>query len=189
MNRDDSSSESADDLIQFAIECRQIEAKLRKYRLWANLIPANTWYCNLRKVLPKAEWDILRKKAYKQSGHHCQICSKTNIQLQAHEAWTFEYEKAHQRLEGILALCKWCHHCQHLGLANILIQKKSPDKKKLVIHWCKTNGSSEEEFAKHEVLAFHLWRLRNPFPWKLVDKKGNSIEKLETASQVRKLFE
>lgn len=187
MNLQNRPPEDKEFLLKLIRECESIEKELRRYKLWGNLIPTKTWYNNLRRIVPASEWTIVRKAAYEYANHHCLICGTTNVQLHAHEAWSFNYQEAHQQLVGILALCEWCHYCQHLGHAGILIDEKKLDEKKLADHWCRVNKLPEEEFKRQKELAFRLWRLRNRFPWKLVDKMGNPIEKLETAEQVLQL--
>ena len=169
------------------IECIAIEKELRKYKLWANLIPKTTWENNLRKVLPREEWDTLRRTVYERANYCCQICNASDVQLHAHEEWSYDYENAYQHLNDVIALCKWCHHCQHLGFANILIRNGKLDPTRLVAHWCQVNNLPEEKFHKHSILASRLWALRNQFPWILVDQTGAPIEKLETAMQVLRL--
>ena len=134
-------------------DCLTIETELRNYKLWANLIPKTTWENNLRKILLREDWDILRRKVYERAGHQCHICNATGVRLEAHEEWTFDYENAHQYLMNVIALCKWCHHCQHLGFANILIRQGKLDPQKLLAHWCKVNNQPEKEFLKHNKLA------------------------------------
>lgn len=170
-------------------ECSALENELRTYKLWANLIPKTTWENNLRKVLSREEWDILRRKVYERANHQCHICKATGVRLEAHEEWTFDYENAHQRLKDVIALCKWCHHCQHLGFANILIRQGKLDPRKLLAHWCKVNNQSKEEFLRHKEVAFQLWRLKNQFSWILVDQTGEAIEKSETAAHILQLID
>jgi len=169
---------------ELGAKCKKIERELRRHKLWGNLVPATTWFHNLRELLPEHEWDQLRRDVYRLADYRCSMCGTTDPQLHAHEDWAFDYEKAHQRLNSLVALCELCHHCQHLGFAQILIEKGELQKEKLVEHWCAVNNASEEEFVKHERLAFRLWDLRNQFRWKLVGHAGQSIEKIATAWQV-----
>ena len=38
------------------------------------LVPAPSWYINLRALLPKEEWDRLRRDCYDRAGNRCQVC-------------------------------------------------------------------------------------------------------------------
>ena len=40
----------------------------KKYKLTFQLVPSGCWYANLRSVLPKAEWDRLRRATYARAG-------------------------------------------------------------------------------------------------------------------------
>ena len=43
-------------------------------KLKIDLVPDGCWYSNLRSVLPKEAWDILRKMVYKRADGKCDIC-------------------------------------------------------------------------------------------------------------------
>jgi len=62
--------------------------------LWGNLIPKKSFYANLRSVLTKKQWDILRKLAYKKDLYKCSICDKKDVELEAHEDWEYNYENS-----------------------------------------------------------------------------------------------
>ena len=113
--------------------CRVLEQELRQYKLWANLIPQGSWEANLRKVMAKREWDVLRRAAYAHYNHSCAICGVTNVQLHAHEEWEYIYEKNEQRLGRIVALCPPCHRCNHLGHSKILAKEGKLNLQELII--------------------------------------------------------
>ena len=58
-------------------KCKTLEKKLSKYKLWRNLVPEKTFNINLRKILSKEEWNILRKALYKKANYECYICGAT----------------------------------------------------------------------------------------------------------------
>ena len=91
-----------------------------KFKLTIELVPATSWYANLRKLIPKADWDKLRRQVYARYGHRCGVCGASNTRLNCHEIWKYEQRKRIQRLLGFIALCDLCHHVKHIGLAGIL---------------------------------------------------------------------
>jgi len=91
-----------------------------------DLIPSSVWFSNLRSVLPKEEWGIIRKDCYQRWGHKCQECGGSwgNIgnaksPVEAHEQWSFDEVMGIQVLENVLCLCPDCHMTKHLGLASV----------------------------------------------------------------------
>ncbi len=158
-------------------ECILLEKQLSKYKLWGNLVPKKSFYANLRKVISKKDWDILRKLVYKKDSYKCYICGQTNIRFEAHEEWTYNYGEAIQKLDTINALCKLCHLNKHLGYASILIKKGELDENSLIQHWCMVNGVKKEKFREYSNQVIRLWNLKNTFDWTIVDFYGKIISK------------
>ena len=158
-------------------ECQSLESELSKYKLWASLIPKNSFYANLRKVLPKKKWDSLRKFVYEKDSFKCSICGATEVKLEAHENWKYDYKISIQKLQNINALCKMCHLNNHLGLAAILAREGKLDYDKIVEHWCKINNEEITKFNEYDEKVYRLWNLRNQFDWKIVDKNNKDIFK------------
>ncbi len=154
---------------------KKIETALDKYRLWGNMIPRGIWDNNLRKVLPKAEWDRIRKIVYKRQNFRCMICDSPE-KLHCHEHWSYDYKSGSQQLKQLIGLCELCHMNQHLGFCQAsLIPKGKLSWEKLADHWAKVNEKTSEEFYSHKDSAFELWRLRSKLKWKVVDLDGEEI--------------
>ena len=68
------------------------------------LVPDSCWCSNLRSALPKAQWDIIRKKAYARAGGKCTVCGVPTTRLEAHEQWHYDDEKCVQSLANIIAV-------------------------------------------------------------------------------------
>ncbi len=164
--------------------CKTIEHQLRKYQLWANLVPRSSWFVSLYRLLPRREWDIIRRASYAHYGHKCAICGMSDTTLYGHEDWEYDYDHSTQRLVGVLALCHLCHMCNHLGLANIQAGEGKLDYSELVAHWCQVNSADKEEFTSHSDYAFKLWELRNEFEWQLVGPSKEPISQDTTADDV-----
>jgi len=162
------------DIIQ---KCISLETQLSKYKLWGSLIPQKSFYSNLRKVLSQTDWDILRRFVYKKDNYKCHICGQSDIRLEAHEEWIYDYKKFIQKLDTINALCKLCHLNKHLGFANILINKGELDRNSLIKHWCKVNKTEKEDFVIYSFQVKMLWSLRNTFNWTIKDFNDKIISK------------
>ena len=138
----------------------------RKLKLTIELVPKTSWYNNMRKVLPKAEWDRLRKETYAEHGHKCGICGAEG-RLNCHEIWEYDDRNHSQRLVGFIALCDLCHHVKHIGLAGILASKGQLDYEKVVEHFMKVNRCGGGRFKKHKKRAFRQWAERSKYAWQV----------------------
>lgn len=72
-------------------KCLSLEKDLSQYRLCGNLIPPKSWHANLREVLTRKEWKIIRDEVIRKSNNKCNICNVKNIKLEAHEEWKYIY--------------------------------------------------------------------------------------------------
>jgi hypothetical protein len=134
-------------------------------RLTIELVPQTCWYSNLRAALPRAEWDRLRRRVYRRFGHRCAICGAAG-RLNCHERWSYDDAARVQRLDGFVALCEWCHHVKHLGLAELLAARGELDGERLVQHFMRVNGCDRATFAAHRREAFRVWAARSAHPWR-----------------------
>ncbi|MBR2024116.1 MAG: hypothetical protein IJ996_06355 [Clostridia bacterium] len=90
------------------------------YKLNFELVPDGCWYQNLRSALPQAVWDSIRKTAYAKAKGKCMICERKTARLEAHERWSYDEERALQKLETVIAVCRNCHEVIHVGVATTL---------------------------------------------------------------------
>ncbi len=155
--------------------CTSIEKKLSKLYLWANLVPKNSFFDNLRYLFSNEEWDIIRKLVYKRDKYKCKICKRDNIKLEAHEEWVYNYKEETQKLSNIISLCNLCHVNKHLGFAEILIEEKKLAKENIIKHWCWVNHEKEENFNSYRESIFELWNLKNMIKWKIISFDENLI--------------
>lgn len=122
-------------------------------KLTTELVPENVWFGNLRKLVPKKEWDRIRKAAYAAQGNKCAICGAEG-RLNCHEAWEYDDAKRLQRLTGFVALCTMCHHVKHLGMANILARQGHLDYEAVVQHFMDVNGCDRKTFENYRKRGF-----------------------------------
>ncbi len=133
-------------------------------RLTIELVPRTCWYSNMRSLLPRAEWDRLRRQVYRDYGHRCGICGAAG-ELHCHEVWSYDDAAHVQRLQGYTALCAWCHHVKHLGHAQILADEGKLDLERVIAHFLQVNGCDRATFERHRAEAFARWNERSRHEW------------------------
>jgi hypothetical protein len=133
-------------------------------KLTIELVPSSSWFNNVRAVLTRKQWDVLKKQVYSQAWDTCQICGGIGPKhpVECHEIWHYDEKKLVQKLEGMIALCPDCHMVKHIGLAQI--QNKS---EKALKHLMKINKMSKKEADKYIADSFMKWAERSGKTWKL----------------------
>jgi len=133
-------------------------------KLTIELVPATTWGANLRQVLPKSQWDILRKRCYRRARYKCEICSGKGPKhpVECHEIWHYDDRHKIQRLDGLIALCPSCHEVKHIGRAHIV--GRGPQAKQ---HLQKINDWSTTQASQYIEHAFTEWEKRSNHQWQL----------------------
>jgi hypothetical protein len=135
-------------------------------KLTIELVPRTSWYDNLRKVLPKPEWDKIRKRTYTEYGYRCGVCGAQG-RLNCHEVWHYSDHDHKQALGGLIALCDLCHHVKHIGLVGILARKGQLDYEKVVEHFMKVNECERSTFEEHKKETFEQWAERSRHGWQV----------------------
>ena len=133
-------------------------------KLTIELVPSTSWYSNLRSMLSKKDWDILRKEVYKLAGYQCEICSGKGKRwaVECHEAWEYDDENKIQILKKLTALCPACHEVKHMGHANTQNRGEIAVK-----HLAKINNWTIEEAKIYVEQCFEIWSWRSNFSWQL----------------------
>ncbi len=136
----------------------------KNFKLSIELVPETCWHNNLRSLLPKEKWGVLRKKVYADYKNRCGICGNTG-RLEAHEMWQYDDENHIQKLIGIIALCSLCHGVSHFGRSETVA---SPAwRERLIAHFMKINGATRGEFEAHRQEAYKIFEERSQHSWKL----------------------
>lgn len=137
-------------------------------KLTIELVPKTCWYSNVRSNVTTDEWDIIRKKCYKEAGHVCEICGDTgknqgkNHNVECHEIWDYDDDKHIQKLTGLIALCPNCHKTKHVGLAQINGEEDIVIKQLIKVN--NMTSAAPKYFIED---AFIVWKLRSKYEWKL----------------------
>ena len=133
--------------------------------LYVDLVPKTCWFSNIRSVLSKNDWDLIRKKVYINSNHRCDICKGfgNSHPVEAHERWGFDWETKTQKLLKIESLCPACHQATHFGLAQVQGKGDIAFERLSYI-----NGWTDQQTDNHIEKAFQVWEMRSKInTWKL----------------------
>jgi hypothetical protein len=130
------------------------------YRLTIELVPSTSWYSNLRNMAKPGVWDVIRRKAYADSGYRCSVCGYEG-KLFCHELWLYDDGEHVQKLGGFVALCELCHMVKHIGYAGIFFENYSG----LIEHFKRVNNCSYGDFVLARAIAFDVWEERSRFNW------------------------
>ena len=149
------------------MESGQATPQFHLFKLTIELVPQTSWYDNLRKVIPKGQWDKLRKQVYARYDHKCGVCGAENSRLNCHEIWDYDESNYVQRLLGFIALCDLCHHVKHIGLAQILAAQGQLDYEDVIRHFMIVNKCSRKDFEAYRAWAFEQWRERSKHTWQV----------------------
>lgn len=133
-------------------------------KLTIELVPASSFFNNLRAILTKLQWDKVRKKAYKLANYKCEICGGVGPKhpVECHEKWEYDDTSRIQRLVGLYALCPDCHSVKHIGFAAL-----NNKLDKAIKHFVKVNGISEEDALLYIQNTFFIWEQRSKYEWDL----------------------
>jgi hypothetical protein len=153
-----------------------MKPQAEKLKLTIELVPSTVWFSSIYQIYKQnnrlSEWRRIKKKIFDKEGSHCWICGKKVRRLEAHEFWEYDDKSHIQKLIAIHHLCTMCHKIKHIGFwcytqnGREKLEKSRLTKEDLVVHFCKVNNCSEEEFEDHEREAFGIWKERSEFKWK-----------------------
>ncbi len=148
------------------MDSKEIEAEeyFKDALLTVELVPSTCWFSNLRSELNSKDWDIVRKRTYKQANYVCEVCGGRGPKwpVECHEIWQYDDENHIQKLVGLIGLCPSCHEVKHIGLAGIRGRRANAKQ-----HLAKVNGWTEEQVEKYIKWAFKIWKDRSQYEWAL----------------------
>lgn len=149
-------------------------------KLTIELVPQTCWLSNVRAIVTKKQWDIIKSQVASKAWNVCQICGGVGPKhpVECHEIWHYDDQKLIQKLDGMIALCPDCHMVKHMGLARV------NGKEELAIkHFMKINSLKKTEAEKYINAAFQLWAKRSAKQWVLdiscLQEYGIDITKIE----------
>lgn len=126
------------------------------------MIPSSSWGKNLRAVLKRPEWDVVRKAAYMRSGYCCVVCGGRGptYPVEADEAWSYDMGTGNQTLATVASLCPDCHSIRHWGKTQL-----DGREKEITRHLAFVNGTSPHETARLIDEGISTWHRRNAMKW------------------------
>lgn len=125
-------------------------------------VPQPLWGWNLRSLLDREQWDMIRRAAYAQAGYRCRVCGEKGPDhpVEADEGWAYDDATRTQTLKGIAALCPNCHGVRHWGRSMMLGREAE------ALRWmAHINRQSVEESQALVDLAMDQWRERSHQTW------------------------
>lgn len=133
-------------------------------RLTIELVPATSWYSNVRSHVTPSQWEVIKKAVARNAGYVCEICGGQGPShpVECHEVWEYNDAELIQRLVGLVALCPDCHRVKHIGLAYSRGQGPAAER-----HLRRVNGWSIEQARAYIEQAFITWRERSRYEWAL----------------------
>ncbi len=137
-------------------------------KLKVELIPKTCAASNIRTLIPRKYWDLLRKTAYKQANNKCEICGGVGKDqgyrhdLECHEVWEYNVGLRVQKLVGLMALCPLCHQCKHIGRAKYIGKKDVVMK-----HMKKINKLTQRKLDEYLEKEFIKYADNSRIRWKL----------------------
>ena len=137
---------------------------MSELKLTIELVPRPLWNSSLYNLLPRKEWESIRKQAIAQYNNHCGICEAGGMMI-CHEIWYYDDVNHIQRLTGFIAICAMCNCCKHMGRSARLAQQGKLSWESVVGHFCRVNGISVKEFLPICRSAFSQWDERNKHEW------------------------
>lgn len=87
------------------------------FPLTIELVPATSWYRNVRANVSERAWSSLQRLTFTAAGHRCEVCTGVGPRhpVECHEVWHYNDRLRLQQLVRLIALCPECHRVKHLG--------------------------------------------------------------------------
>ena len=139
-------------------------------RLEIELVPEQQWGKSLAQLLPKKDWDFLRKKVYKGHNWTCQVCGAFGVKVHCHEVWSYDDRKKIQKLVDLACLCEDCHNIKHWGRTIQLCHAGKLSQEyidTLRRHFCRVNQCTEKVMMELIVKAGEKNTKRSKYRYKL----------------------
>lgn len=138
-------------------------------KLTVELIPQTAWGQNLRAILSRRDWDVLRRWCYQRAGYKCECCGGVGPKhpVECHEVWDWDEANQMQWLAGLVALCPTCHSVKHIGRTLVVSNDPYRTFDQLMRHIARTNGWDGGQTEDHFFQEQQLWQYRSSLKWHL----------------------
>lgn len=127
-------------------------------------IPKPTWGRNVRTMLPKGCWKVIREIVFQQYGKECFYCKDNGARssLHCHELWKYDDESQVQRLHKVIPVCEACHDVLHAGRSFAIGKREE-----VLEHLARVNKWSQSSVTRHVRSAMEQWERRSGKKWKV----------------------
>ena len=143
-----------------------------------DLIPQSSWGASLANLLLGSHWQTFRERAIARAEHRCELCDASDAKqsLEAHEMWSYQLPASMstkkfgiQKLDDVIAVCKQCHLCFHLGYAQVRgMEDVALRRLKALNKW------SDAQLDAYQGAVWTRWQTFSEFSWAL-DLKGHDV--------------
>lgn len=135
-------------------------AEVPSCRLMPELVPKPLWKISLYRLLPRSQWESLRRSELALSGNRCAVCLAAGPGLICHERWFYNDGQDLAVLVGFEIHCQDCDLVTHMGRA---FMKGLGHR--AIEQFCKQNSSKPELAIAVFEHALSTWRERNKKTW------------------------
>jgi len=136
--------------------------------LTVELIPKTCFYSNVRTLLPKKYWDLLRRASYAKAEYKCEICGESGKdqgykhEVECHEIWDYDDKLKVQILTGLISLCPKCHQVKHFGRTSAIgLQAHAFKRMERINDW------THKQCVTHLAESMIEWSERSIYKWRL----------------------
>lgn len=137
-------------------------------KLTIELIPKTCFFSNVRTLLPKKYWDILRRASYEKAQYKCEICGESGKDqgyrhdVECHEIWHYDDKLKIQVLTGLISLCPKCHQVKHFGRTSAIgLQAEAFKRLERVNNW------NHKQCVTHLAETMTEWVERSKYKWNI----------------------
>ncbi len=136
--------------------------------LFADPIPASSWYRNVRSAVSERDWYRVSQMVRRRAGWRCEACGlraaspKDRALLDAHERFSYDERSGIQTLRRLICLCAACHGVTHFGHSVV-----TGAGQEAFSHLQLVTGMSAAQAEHHLDMAFSVSRRRSEIPWVL----------------------
>lgn len=128
-------------------------------RLAIEPIPYSSRRASLANLLPRGQWDSIRRYVYRRARYHCKICGREG-RMYCHEIWQFNGQTGHQYLMGFECLCEACHKTKHYFFA-----RDSQERAILFQYFLTVNCVTRQQGIDHLMNVYRQQRRLNQREW------------------------
>jgi len=153
------------------------------YKSAIRMVPGPLWGKNLRRLLPKSQWNKIRRNVIAERGLKCQTCGKVEIESKrifAHEEWEYDTGRtpAVARLVELKLSCWHCHAVEHFGATGNMVRSGELTERAIedtIRHFCRLNGVGRNEFESQLAEAKAAWMRMSQLQWEVDWGQFNSL--------------